>query len=137
MFVLPALILGAALSGDVKKDFVDKPYALDVSGTSRSVKAGDSGVFSLRIKPIKGYKVSREAPLKITLKSEGLALKKTKLKQGDSKDRKSKDPIFNVDFATEKPGDQAIGVKAVFFVCTEEICVRKQEKLDVKVSVKP
>lgn len=136
MSVIASIALGIVLAASPKADSVpESSYTVDASGTTTSVKAGKDGVFKLSIKPAKGYKVSREAPMKIKLKSDGVKLAKAKLGQKDAKDAEHKSVKFKVDFAAATAGKQSIECDATFFVCSDKICEKKKEKLTVAVNV--
>ena len=134
---LSTLSLALALvAGPKQEGFADKPYTVDTSKSTATVKAGKDGTLSLHIKPAKGYKISREAPLKIKLSSaEGVKLSKAKLGQKDAHDSKSTSPQFAVEFKAVSKGEQTIAADATFFVCNKEICQRKKEKVTVAVAV--
>ena len=123
MLTFSTLELTLALSTQVSaKDFPDKPYSLKTKGTTTQAK---------------GFKVSREAPMKIKLKSNGLTLEKSKLGQKDVVNKKGDFSQFNVSFGAPASGSQSVAANAVFFICNENICQRKVEKLEVAVNVKP
>ena len=77
---IAAVTLGFLLVSPTATEGDGKNYEFDVSETSQQVSRGDEGTFQLRIQARPGFKVSQEAPLKITLRSDGLALKKKLLK---------------------------------------------------------
>jgi hypothetical protein len=134
-----AVLLGLALTTATPVDDAPegKKYELSFEGTTADLAKGGSGTFALAIKPAPGFKVSNEAPLKIKLASEGLALKKTALSTGDATEKGwTQAPAFAVGFAADKEGQQAIQVDATFFVCDVRICERKTEKVSVPVSVR-
>lgn len=132
-----AVLLGFALASTPVADDAAKKYEISFDGTTKDVKQGAAGTFSMSIQPAEGYKVSHEAPLKIELDSEGLGLKKKTLKTKDAADKKwDKSPKFAVGFSADDAGEQSIDVKATFFVCDVKICERKTEKLRVPVSVR-
>jgi hypothetical protein len=126
------LVLGLAVLSQQEA----KNYTIDVSQTTKEVKEGQDGYFHLQIVPTSGYKVSAEAPLKINLASAGVELHKKSLGHADAKDAKSTSPEFGVRFGAPKEGDKTIEVDATFFVCSDKICERKQEKMTVAVAVK-
>ena len=134
---IAAVTLGFLLVSPTATEGDGKNYEFDVSETSQQVSRGDEGTFQLRIQARPGFKVSQEAPLKITLRSDGLALKKKLLKAKDAKNKEWTSPEFAVGFSADESGDQNIDVDAVFFVCDARICERKKEKLSVAVSVLP
>ena len=138
MFLTTALALSLSFAAETStKDFPDKPYTLKTKGTTTQVKKGAKGAYALQIIPAKGFKVSREAPMKIKLKSSGLKLEKSKLGQKDVHDKKSTDVSFQVGFDAPKTGGQSVDANAVFFICNENICQRKVEKVKVAISVAP
>ena len=112
-------------------------YTIDVSETTNSIKPGKAGKFVLHIKAAPGYKVSKDAPLKVKLASEGVALSKSQLKAKDATDPKFTSPMFKVPFQAKDKGETAIAMDASFFVCDVKICERKTAKLSVPVSVRP
>jgi uncharacterized membrane protein len=130
--ILAALFVAAPAAADA----ADKKYSIDLSKTTKAVKPGEKGMFYMHIKPAEGFKVSKEAPLKIALTSAALELHKKKLSVKDVKDAKASGTEFGVKFAAPKEGDTSIEVDAMFFVCDENICERKKEKLSVPVSVR-
>lgn len=131
------LALAAGPKGDEKPQTDEKPYQIDVSGTTQKVKSGAQGGLSIHIRPALGYHVSAEAPLKISLAAEGLALAKSALGHKDADDPKAEAPRFKVSFSGKEKGERVINADALFFVCSESLCERKTEKLAVKVEVTP
>jgi len=134
MSVLALLALGLTLAGEAKAES-SKPYTIDTRGTSTQVVRGKSGVLKLQIVPAKGYKVSAEAPLKISLSADGLSLTKAQLGHADQEDPKSTAPRFEVGFGANESGKRKIEAEAMFFVCSEELCEKRTEKLSVAVDV--
>ncbi len=130
-----ALALALSFSAADAPAEAAKPYSIDLGGTTQQVKVGADGKLALHIIPAKGYKVSREAPLKIALAAEGLELSKAKLGHKDADGEKNTDPKFAVAFTAPKQGEQSIDAKATFFICNENLCERKTEKLKVSVLV--
>lgn len=112
-------------------------FTVDVSKTTKAVKTGKEGQFILQIKAAPGYKVSKDAPLKIKLASEGVALSKARLKAKDATKKEFTSPTFKVPFEGKAPGDTSIAMDATFFVCDVQICERKTAKVSVPVSVRP
>lgn len=129
--ILALLFAGAAFAADDSA----KSYSIDTSGTTREIKAGANGVFKLKIACAKGYHISPEAPLKIAMSSDQLKLAKDKLTFADAEDKKQEAPVFSVGFSGSSKG--VINADAVFFVCSEQACERKTEKITVAVDVKP
>lgn len=130
-----ALVLGLFMAATPVADGADKKYEITFEGTTKDVKMGKDGTFAIAIKPMPGFKVSNEAPLKIKLASAGLELKKKLLRTKDAKEKWDKSPAFAVNFGAPAAGQQTIDVNATFFVCDVKICERKSEKLSIPVSV--
>ncbi len=141
MFLTAVVVMGAALA--VGQPKVSPPtqkgdkFSIDASKTTQTLKKGDKGQFVLEILASPGFKVSQDAPLKVKLASDGLALTKTSLKAKDAKPRKFTSPTFKVPFTARSPGQTSIAMNAMFFVCDVEICERKTAQLSVPVSVRP
>jgi hypothetical protein len=133
-----ALSIAALTTAASADDKAEKRYQLDTGGTTTALKAGKGGVFKLQIKPAQGFKVSAEAPLKITLRSSSLQLAKDALGHADAEGKDA--PKFAVTFQAPKGGPKgksSIEADAVFVVCNETVCERKSEKLAVAVVVEP
>jgi hypothetical protein len=129
--------VGLALVAQTKEEAPAKKYTIDTSKTTAEVKAGQSGMFALKIQAAPGYHVSTEAPLKIGLEATGIKLHKTTLATADAKDPKAESPEFGVKFGAESAGAQQITADATFFVCDVKICERQKEKIVATVQVKP
>lgn len=136
MSAIGFLLAGLLASAQPNANAADKKYSIDVSETTKAVKPGEDGMFRLHIKAADGFKVSTEAPLKIALDSKELKLHKTKLSVKDAKDKTAKSPEFGVKFVAPNECSTSIEVDASFFVCDENICERKKEKLSIPVSVR-
>lgn len=135
--MISALLVAAQLAFAAPTADAAKPYKIAVDGTTTELKAGAPGLFKLSIRPATGFHVSPEAPLKIGLEGHGVELEKKSLGHGDAQDKNSQAPQFAVKFAAAAAGAQSIAVDATFFVCSEKLCERKSEKLNVPITVKP
>jgi hypothetical protein len=132
LYLLPCFGLLTATAPDVAA-----LYSVDTQGTSPVVQSGRKGVLVLAIHTQKGAHVSNEAPLKIELSGPGVALEKTVLSYSDASSKAPTQLRFEVPFAAQSPGQTALSVKMVFFICTEKLCVRQQKALEVPVKVEP
>ncbi|MCK6546799.1 hypothetical protein L6R52_13200 [Myxococcota bacterium] len=137
MLASTLLTVALALSAQTKDGAPKKAYSLDTAGTSQQVQPGKPGTFRLAFKVDEGFYISPEAPLKIGLTADKIALEKKQLAHADAKDKTAKAPEFLVPFGTTEQCDTSIAVDAVFFLCNEKLCERKTEKLTVPVSVRP
>jgi hypothetical protein len=114
----------------------DEAKKYEVKVTPASAKVGQSATARFQIDASPGSHVSDEAPLKISLKADGLKLGKDKLTTADIVAGKGASPKFEIPFVAEKPGQDTIEAKATFIVCTKELCEREQEKISIPVTAK-
>lgn len=116
-------------------------YEVTTTGTTTSLKAGESGKVVIAIKLKEGAHVSDEAPLKIELSSKQSKLAKEKLTLADSLNKKPDgataypDPRFEVGFTPTTQGETSVEAKLIFFVCTEKLCARQTKQLSLPVQV--
>ena len=132
------LVASLALAADVDPTSL---YKITTDGTSAKVPAGKKGTLVLEIQSLKGAHVSDEAQLKIQLSGTGtVSPEKAQLVYADSLRKPSAsvkypDPRFEVPFATQGKGPGTVEAKMVFFVCTDQACLRQQKTLSVPVTV--
>jgi hypothetical protein len=145
MRISRSLVLGSsllfaslALAADVDPTTL---YKITTDGTSAKVPAGKKGTLVLEIQSLKGAHVSDEAPLKIKLSGTGaVAPEKAQLVYADSVRKPSAsvkypDPRFEVPLATQGKGPGTVEANMVFFVCTDQACLRQQKTVSVPVTV--
>jgi hypothetical protein len=136
--LLMASVSAATFAGEVD---VAALYEVSTEGTTRTLKAGESGKFVIDIKMKGGAHVSDEAPLKIELSSKQSTLAKQKLTLADSLNKRKAgevaypDPRFEVEFTPATQGETSVEAKLIFFVCTEKLCARQTKQLSVPVQV--
>jgi Disulphide bond corrector protein DsbC len=132
------LVASLALAAEVDPTTL---YKITTDGTSAKVAPGKKGTLVLEIQSLKGAHVSDEAPLRIQLSGTGAVTpEKAQLLYGDSVRKPSgsvkyPDPRFEVPLATQGKGPGTVEAKMVFFVCTEQLCLRQQKTLSVPVTV--
>lgn len=115
-----------------------KAYAIETAGTTTKLKPGAAGQLKVAIKPAEGHYISPEAPLKVTLAGESVTVAKTTVGRADLDDPKSKAPSFKVALtAPAKAADGKVSADLTFFLCNENLCERRTEKVTVAVSVAP
>jgi len=133
-----SLVASLALAAEVDPTTL---YKVTTDGTSAKVPPGKKGTLVLEIQSLKGAHVSDEAPLKIQLSGTGTVTpEKTQLLYADSVRKPSSsvkypDPRFEVPLATQGKGPGTVEAKMVFFVCTDQLCLRQQKTLSVPVAV--
>jgi hypothetical protein len=132
------LVASLALAAEVDPTTL---YRITTDGTSAKVAPGKKGTLVLEIQSLKGAHVSDEAPLRIQLSGTGAVTpQKTQLVYGDSVRKPSAsvkypDPRFEVPLDTQGKGPGTVEAQMVFFVCTEQLCLRQQKTLSVPVTV--
>jgi hypothetical protein len=126
LFSLPAVRAFADDSG---------PKRYQLKTNAEAVKTGAKGKVSIKIETKEGSHVSEEAPLKITLKGDGVKLDKEKLVTADIVEGKGASPRFEVPFMAERKGSAKVDATLNFIVCTAELCERESETLSIPVNV--
>ena len=132
------LVASLALAAEVDPTTL---YKITTDGTTAKVAPGKKGTLVLEIQSLKGAHVSDEAPLRIQLSGTGAVTpEKTQLLYADSVRKPSAsvkypDPRFEVPLATQGKGPGTVEAKMVFFVCTDQLCLRQQKTLSVPVTV--
>ncbi len=111
-------------------------YRIDTEVSAKALRPGGRGTLVLAIVPVGKVHVHPQAPLKITLQSEGLDLAKTSLGHADAVDPKADGPRFQVPFVARKPGAQEVKAKVDFFICSDQWCVKQVRDVVVPVTVK-
>lgn len=128
---------GSSGSAKAKAD-IDDPkslYQLETNAPAQ-LKAGADGTLTLSVKPNEGVKVKPETPFKAKLSATApVELGKTELGYADHARVEKDGPVFEVPFQGKAPGAGNIEADMVFFVCTDEACVRTTEKVQVPVTV--
>ncbi len=143
-FVLTGMLALSACEsrGDERPD-VSSLYEVSTQGSSERVKAGAKGKLVIEIRTRPGAHVSAEAPVKVELKGNHLALDKEKLTGADSlakaePGKEGVNPRFEVPFAAQSAGKGGVEGEATFFVCTEkgtQVCLRQKKTISVPVEV--
>lgn len=112
-------------------------YRIDTSGTTTSVKAGETGKLVLAIQPTaSGAHVKPETPFRGKLSATGaLTFDKADFGYTDSARVVNEGPVFELPFKASAPGDSQVTADLTFFVCTAQACLRTTEQVKVPVTV--
>lgn len=87
------------------------------------VTAGTTGTLPIGIVVGPGKTISRDADITLDVSPEpGIAIKRRRLRRGDSIDPNGESPRFAIPFSAPRPGDYAIKVHMQFWVCGTKIC---------------
>lgn len=133
----PAAPAAPAAPGSAKAS-IDNPKSLYTlaSEATPQVKAGEAGRLTLAVKPNPGAKVKPETPFKTKLSATApVELAKTELAYADNTRVEGNGPVFEVPFTAKAPGAGEVAADMVFFVCTDEACVRTTEQVRLPVTV--
>lgn len=132
-----ALVLAAPLArAEDPASEAAKSYRIETEGTTAALGAGEKGTLVVAIVPVGKVHVHPQAPLKITLLSQGLELAKTTLGHADAVDPKADGPRFRVPFVARKAGTQEVKANVDFFICSDRWCVKQVKDLAIPVKVK-
>src|SRR5512138_2096850 len=110
-------------------------YRIDTEGSTKAVGPGGKGTLVVAIVPVEKVHVHPQAPLKITLQSQGLELAKTSLGHKDAVDPKAEGPRFQVPFVAKAKGAQEVKANLDFFICSDKWCVKQVKDVTVPVKV--
>lgn len=113
---------------------VDSLYSIEAQARPARLPAGGKGAVDIRLRTRTGAHLSEEAPLKVSLRAQNLALARDKLTRADAQ------PLpdgrrFEVPFTAGASGAAALEAEVVFFICTEKLCERQSRTLRVPVTV--
>ena len=113
-------------------------YRLDAKAEPATVQAGQKGTFRLAVRPTqKGAHVKAETPFRGTLEATGpLSLAKSTLAYEDRARVEDEGPVFEIPFEAKAAGKGELKADLVFFVCTDEACLRTSEQVSVPVEVR-
>jgi hypothetical protein len=115
-----------------------KAYALDTTGSTSAVKAGEQGRLAVTIRPTApGWHVHPQAPLKIRFEAPpALKLAKAELGRKDAADPKAEQPRFETTFVAAAAGAHEAKATVDFFVCSDTACVKQVRSVAIPVAVK-
>jgi hypothetical protein len=136
--IAASAFLGLAVVVGTPNEAPSEPtFEIDVSNTTRSLRAGETGTFAVHIKPAEGYKVNEKGPLRLQLEAPAqLALEKAVLSRDDARGEATA-PELACGLDARKEGEAPIDVRAMFVICDEAgtVCEMKRETFEVAVEV--
>ncbi|MCB9638991.1 MAG: hypothetical protein H6727_08835 [Myxococcales bacterium] len=108
-----------------------------VKANEVKIKAGSKGQASFSIVLGKGAKVHPQAPFRCSVSaSAGLAVEKKKLGHKDKQILKEKHLVrVPVGISAKSAGKQHVDMGCSFYICTKDICARKDAKVKIPVVV--
>ena len=99
------------------------------------LKVKQSAELSFHIKPEKGWKVSFEAPLSVKLSNAGkVTIKQRKLGIKDGK-KEGEGVVLSTTVQGASSGADKVTAKAVYFLCTADVCKRFSAKREIALKV--
>ena len=130
--LLLALAAGAPADPDPAKG-----YAIDTSGSTRSLRTGEQGKLAFELQARNGWHVDPRTPLKIDLSAPaGLELASTRLGKKDAVVPGAESPRFEAPFTARAAGTHEARARLDFFVCSADACVKQIREVVVPVTVK-
>ena len=100
------------------------------------LKVKQTGEISFSIKPEKGWKVSFEAPLSVKLSNAGkVVIGKRKLGVKDGK-KDGQGIVLSTTLEGSSAGADTVTAKAVYFLCTADVCKRFSASREIALKVK-
>lgn len=101
---------------------------------SLRVKTGVASIARLEVVPRADSHVSPDAPVSVAVKgSPSLEVPQARLGRPDAKETPRKGVAFEVPFAAKAAGAFALDADLVFFICTEKLCERHKEHVQLAV----
>ncbi|HLT30343.1 MAG TPA: hypothetical protein VK013_09895 [Myxococcaceae bacterium] len=117
----------------------ERHYAVETTGTSTRVKAGEAGTFVLRVQAHGDAYISPRTPLSLVLGGEGVTFEQSRLGLADVsaggpvEGSDSVTPRFDVPFRVSGQGPARIEAKLTFFLCTPSSCTRQVRDISVPI----
>ncbi len=112
-------------------------YRVEASAEPTSLEAGKSGTFRIAVRPNEGAEVKAETPFRATLAGTGsVSVGKAELAYADNARIEGKGPVFEIPFEAKAAGAGELEADLVFFVCTDEACLRTTDQVSVPVTVR-
>ena len=111
-----------------------KLYELSVKAPVKVAKGG-TGTLTVRITPKGAGELHNDTPLSVAITpSANVSFEKLKYTRPDAK-VSAKETSFEVPFTAKEKGAGKIEAKAVFFICTSQLCARQERTETVNVAV--
>ena len=115
---------------------VKQPYCSSYLRGTGPIKAGEKGAVQVVFVPVKGMKINKEYPWKMTVDApEQLGLEKNKLKKGDLNVVSDKEAFFLLNFSPLKKGDYELVAKTSYSVCDDKSCKLPRAEVKIKIHV--
>ena len=114
----------------------EKSYLLTPATEPTPLSVGKSCQYKITIAPKSPWVLKTVTPLKADLKAtDGIKLMKTTLTAADIVDPKPSAKTITTGCEAQKKGAQTIAAELSFFLCTDQICQRFIDKVDLALDV--
>jgi hypothetical protein len=122
-----------AAAGDQSAAGHSATYQVEAARSLR-VKKGEKASARLAVVPRADSHVSPDAPVSVAVKgSRTLELPLAKLGRAEAKATAQKGVEFEVPFVAREAGPGALDADLVFFICTEKLCERHKEHVQLAI----
>ncbi|MCK5690838.1 hypothetical protein KAI87_16270 [Myxococcota bacterium] len=106
-----------------------KNYKIAVSTDLNDIKTGEEGHFDLKITPSEGWVLKTVTPMELKLQStDKLTLGTEMLGSKDMVDAESAAKTMRTSLKVSAAGEHSIETDLMFFLCTDKICQRFNDK---------
>jgi hypothetical protein len=131
--LLAALAFASAAAADESAARQSATYRVEAPRTLR-VKKGEKANARLAVVPRADSHVSPDAPVSVAVKgSRTLEVPQAKLGRAEAKTTSEKGVEFDVPFIAREAGPGALDADLVFFICTEKLCERHKEHVQLAI----
>jgi hypothetical protein len=123
------------------KNHSEAPADYDITlANGAAATAGDRGAVSLTITPRPGLTISSKGPLIVDLSvapAEGIGLPRRRYQRRDAADVRAGAPRFDLRYHAAEPGEYAMRVSLLFWVCGRHSCWPVRTERTVPIAVAP
>jgi hypothetical protein len=131
--LLAAHAFASAAAADESAARQSATYQVEAPRTLR-VKKGEKANARLAVVPRADSHVSPDAPVSVAVKgSRTLEVPQAKLGRAEAKTTSEKGVEFDVPFIAREAGPGALDADLVFFICTEKLCERHKEHVQLAI----
>jgi hypothetical protein len=129
------LLLAACLALSISSSAraAEATYRVDAPKTLK-VKKGVQASARVSVVPSEGSHVSPDAPISVAVSATPrIEVPQAKMGRPDAKETAQKGVAFDIPFVALQEGSGTVDANLVFFICTEKLCERHKEHVQLAV----
>ncbi len=137
-FLSLALVMGVACTARAEEEEAkpEPKYEISVTADPTPVHKDGPATYLLTITPKGEWVMKKETPFKATLGADAnIELDKAAFNNKDFKDPDAPAKSITTSFTASAAGAKAIKAVLSFFLCTEKICQRHKDEVELKLEV--